>query len=169
MSSAAASTIDELLAHNRNLPDTPVGRREATPSRAVAIVTCMDARIDLGAALGLGAGEAHVLRNAGAAITEDVLRSLTLSQRRLGTREVMVIKHTDCGAQGLDEDDFIAELRHDAGATPEWAIGSFTDLDASVREAVGRVRSCPFLAHRDRVRGFVYDVATARVREVGVD
>jgi carbonic anhydrase len=121
------------------------------------------------AALGLDHGEAHILRNAGGVITDDVIRSLAVSQRRLGTREVMLIHHTDCGMQSLTDDGFRAELQEASGVAPAFAIESFTDLDADVRQSLLRVRRSPFLLHRDRVRGFVYDVDTHVLREVHVD
>jgi carbonic anhydrase len=159
--------IEEMLARSRALAE-PEGASGlgASPSRRLAIVTCMDCRIDLPAALGLAPGEAHVLRNAGGVVTDDVIRSLAISQRRLGTREVMLVHHTECGMEGLDEDELGAELREAAGSPPPFAIGSFADLEADVRESVQRVRRSPFLPHRDAVRGFVYDVATHRLREV---
>jgi len=164
------SAIDELIANNRARASTRPGEpAPAPPSRAVAIVTCMDARIDPIAALGLQPGEAHVLRNAGGAVTDDVIRSLAISQRLLGTREVMVIGHTRCGMQGLDEGGLRAELAEAAGAEPEWSIESFADLDSGVRESVARVRSSPFLLHRGRVRGFVYELETGRLREVSAE
>ena len=122
----------------------------------------MDSRLDVFAALGLGDGEAHVLRNAGGVITDDVIRSLAVSQRRLGTREVMLIHHTDCGMQSLTDDGFRAELQDATGVAPAFAIESFADVDADVRQSILRVRRSPFLSHRDRVRGFVYDVDTHR-------
>ena len=139
------------------------------PSRRLAIVTCMDCRIDLAAAMGLGNGEAHVLRNAGGAITDDVIRSLSIAQRKLGTREVMLIHHTDCGMEKLTDAGFRAELEEAAGAAPEFAIEAFEDVDEAVRESVLRVRRSPFIPHRDAVRGFVYDVDTRRLREVSAD
>jgi carbonic anhydrase len=162
------STVDELVANNRAFACASSNQRagDARPSRRVAVITCMDARIDVLAVLGLQPGEAHVLRNAGGIVTDDVLRSLVISQRRLDTREVMLIHHTCCGMQALDEDELRAELQRAAGATPAWAFGSFADLDADVRQSIARVRDCPFLAHRDRVRGFVYDVAARLLREV---
>jgi carbonic anhydrase len=144
-------------------------QRDARPSRRLAIVTCMDCRLDVFGALGLKDGEAHVLRNAGGVVTDDVIRSLAISQRRLGTREVMLVHHTDCGMEKLDEEEFRAELREAAGAEPGFAIESFPDVEANVRESVLRVRRSPFLPHRDAVRGFVYDVATHRLREVAVE
>jgi carbonic anhydrase len=163
-------TIEELLANNRRFAEPLADRHlEVEPSRRLAIVTCMDSRLDVFAALGLGDGEAHVLRNAGGVITDDVIRSLAVSQRRLGTREVMLIHHTDCGMEALTDDGFRAELQEATGVAPAFAIESFTDLDADVRQSILRVRRSAFLLERDRVRGFVYDVDTHRLREVRVD
>jgi carbonic anhydrase len=165
----AATMIDELLANNRELAVPPAERHlDARPSRRLAVVTCMDSRLDVFAALGLGDGEAHVLRNAGGVITDDVIRSLAVSQRRLHTREVMLIHHTDCGMQTLTDDGFRAELLQATGVAPAWAIESFSDVDADVRQSILRVRRSPFLPHREGVRGFVYDVHTHRLREVHV-
>ena len=136
------------------------------PSRRLAIVTCMDCRLDLGAALSLQPGEAHVLRNAGGVVTDDVIRSLAISQRRLGTREVMLIHHTDCGMETLTDEGFRVELEEATGLVPEFPIESFTRVDDSVRESIRRVHHSPFIPHRDAVRGFVYDVETHRLREV---
>jgi carbonic anhydrase len=164
------SAIDELIANNQAfaaaLPDRQL---DARPSLQVAIVTCMDARLDVVAALGLRDGEAHVLRNAGGVITDDTIRSLAISQRRLGTREVMLIHHTRCGMQTLTDDGFRAELQEATGVAPAFAIESFTDLDADLRQSILRVRRSPFLLHRDLVRGFVYDVDSGQLREVHVD
>jgi len=159
--------IDELVANNRafaaSLPDVHLDVR---PSRRLAIVTCMDSRLDVFAALGLRDGEAHVLRNAGGVITDDVIRSLAVSQRRLGTRAVMLVHHTDCGMQALTDDGFRRELQEATGVAPAFAIESFTDLDADVRQSILRVRRSDFVPHRDNVRGFVYDVDTHALREV---
>jgi carbonic anhydrase len=161
--------IDELVANNRSFAASlPARHLDVRPSRRLAIVSCMDSRLDVFAALGLGDGEAHVLRNAGGVITDDVIRSLAVSQRRLGTREVMLIHHTDCGMQTLTDDGFRAELQQSTGVAPAFAIESFSDLDADVRQSVRRVRRSPFLPHRDRVRGFVYDVDTHELREIVV-
>ncbi len=160
-------TIEQLLTNNRAFAAGLDARHlDVRPSRRLAIVTCMDSRLDVFAALGLGGGEAHVLRNAGGVITDDVIRSLAVSQRRLGTREVMLIHHTDCGLMKLTDDGFRAELQEDAGIAPSFAIESFDDLDADVRQSILRVRRSPFLLHRDAVRGFVYDVDTHALREV---
>jgi carbonic anhydrase len=161
------SAIDELLASNRAFAASPPARPlDARPTRQLAVVTCMDCRIDVYAMLGLRVGEAHILRNAGGVITDDMLRSLTISQRRLGTREVMLVHHTKCGMQILTEDGFRAELLQETGMTPAFAIESFADLDADVRQSILRVCRCAFLPHRDAVRGFVYDVDTGKLREI---
>lgn len=163
----SVDAIDELLANNEAFAaDLPAKHLDVRPSRRLAIVSCMDSRLDVFAALGLGDGEAHVLRNAGGVITDDVIRSLAVSQRRLGTREVMLIHHTDCGMQSLSDDGFRAELQEATGVAPAFAIESFSDVDADVRQSILRVRRSLFVPHRDCVRGFVYDVDTHRLREV---
>ncbi len=162
-------TIDELLANNATFADSlSPAHLDVRPRRKLAIVTCMDSRLDVFAALGLKDGEAHILRNAGGVITDDAIRSLAVSQRRLGTREVMLIHHTDCGMLTLTDDGFRAELQQDTGVAPAFAIESFSDLDADVRQSVLRVRRSPFVPHREVVRGFVYDVDSHRLREVEV-
>jgi carbonic anhydrase len=161
--------IDELVGNNRAFADAlPSHHLDVRPRRRLAVVTCMDSRLDVFAALGLQDGEAHVLRNAGGVITDDVIRSLAVSQRRLGTRAVMLIHHTDCGMQALTDDGFRAELQEATGVAPAFAIESFTDVEADVRQSVRRVRRSPFLLHTDLVRGFVYDVDSHRLREVEV-
>ncbi len=160
-------TIDELLANNREFAAALAERHlDVRPARRLAIVTCMDSRLDVFAALGLADGEAHVLRNAGGIITDDVIRSLAISQRLLGTTEVMLIHHTDCGMEKISDDGFRAELQEATGVTPAFAIESFTDVEADVRQSILRVRRSSFLPHRETVRGFVYDVDTHRLREV---
>jgi carbonic anhydrase len=164
------NAIDDLIANNRTFAaGLPTLHLDVRPSRRLAIVTCMDSRLNVFAALGLRDGEAHVLCNAGGVITDDVIRSLAVSQRRLGTREVMLIHHTDCGMEALTDDGFRAELQEATGVAPAFAIESFTDLDADVRQSILRVRRSAFLPERDRVRGFVYDVDTHRLREVRID
>jgi carbonic anhydrase len=164
------SVIDELVANNESFAASlPTTHLDVHPSRGLAVVTCMDSRLDVFAALGLGDGEAHVLRNGGGVITDDVIRSLAVSQRRLGTREVMLIHHTDCGMQKLTDDGFRAELQEATGVAPAFAVESFVDVDADVRQSILRVRRSPFLPHRDQVRGFVYDVDTHRLHEVDAD
>jgi carbonic anhydrase len=164
------SVIDELVANNASFAASlPTKHLDVHPSRQLAIVTCMDSRLDVFAALGLHDGEAHVLRNAGGVITDDVIRSLAVSQRRLGTREVMLIHHTDCGMQKLTDDGFRAELQEATGVSPAFAIESFADPEADVRQSILRVRNSPFLPHREEVRGFVYDVDTHRLHEIAAD
>jgi len=160
-------TIDSLLENNKEFADGAGEQHlDVEPQRHLAIVTCMDSRLDVFAALGLGHGEAHVLRNAGGIITDDVIRSLALSKRRLGTREEMLIQHEDCGMQKITEDGFRMELQETTGIAPSFAIESFTDVEEDVRQSIRRVRASPFLPHRDVVRGFVYEVDTHRLREV---
>jgi carbonic anhydrase len=164
------TVIDALLANNREHAEQLESvHLPVEPSTQLAIVTCMDSRLDVFAALGLAIGEAHILRNAGGVITDDVIRSLAISQRRLGTREVMLIHHTDCGMQKLTDDGFRAELLQSTGTAPAFAIESFTDVDEDVRQSIRRVQRSEFLLHRETVRGFVYDVDTQCLREVAAD
>jgi carbonic anhydrase len=161
------SGADDLLANNARFVERfATGHLDVKPARKLAIVACMDSRLDVFGALGLRLGEAHVIRNAGGIVSDDVIRSLAISQRRLGTEEIVVIQHTDCGMLKITDDGFRAELLDATGIAPGFAIESFTDLDANVRQSLGRLRSSPFLAHRDRIRGFVYDVDTGELREV---
>jgi carbonic anhydrase len=163
-------TIDQLLENNQAFAAGLSERHlDVEPQRHLAVVTCMDSRLDVFAALGLSQGEAHVLRNAGGVITDDVIRSLAISQRRLGTREVMLIHHNDCGMQKITDDGFRMELQETTGIAPAFAIESFVDIDEDVRQSIRRVRSSPFLPHREVVRGFVYDVDTHRLREIEVE
>jgi carbonic anhydrase len=138
----------------------------ARPAKAVAVVTCMDCRVDPLSALGLKPGDAHVLRNAGGVVTDDVIRSLAISQRRLGTRAITLVHHTDCGMLTLTDDSFRAELQAETGMAPPFAIESFTDIEDDVRQSILRIRSSPFLLHRDEVSGFVYDVENGQLRQV---
>ncbi|WP_433036832.1 beta-class carbonic anhydrase [Actinomycetospora sp. CA-053990] len=161
------STTDELLAANTSFAEgfsTP--GLPGPPSRGVAVVACMDARLDVYRVLGLGDGEAHVIRNAGGVVTDDVLRSLAVSQRKLSTREVVLIHHTKCGMATFTDDDFVAELEADTGQRPTWVPGTFPDTEQDVRDSLAAVRGCPFLVHTDGVRGFVYDVDTGSLTEV---
>jgi carbonic anhydrase len=160
--------IDELLAAQEKRSSQDLGRLAARPTRQLAIVTCMDCRVDIPAALGLELGEAHVLRNAGGVVSDDMIRSLAISQRRLGTEEIAIVHHSECGMQSITDDGFRAELQEATGMAPPFAIESFTDLDTDVRQSVLRVRSSPFLLHRDRVRGFIYELESGRLREVTV-
>lgn len=160
------SVTDKLVAANRRYAEdfTDPGM-DARPVRQVAVVACMDARLDLHAALGLDLGDCHTIRNAGGVVTDDIIRSLTISQRALGTRAVVLIQHTGCGLLQLTE-DFRDELAQEVGQKPSWAVESFKDLDRNVRQSVARVRTSPFLLHTDDVRGFVFDVTTGLLREV---
>ncbi|MEU7031009.1 beta-class carbonic anhydrase [Streptomyces sp. SBR177] len=138
---------------------------DARPVQRVAVVACMDARLDLHAALGLELGDCHTIRNAGGVVTDDVIRSLTISQRALGTRSVMLVHHTNCGLESLTE-DFRHELEDEVGQRPAWAVEAFRDVEQDVRQSMQRVRTSPFLPHTDDVRGFVFDVTTGLLREI---
>ena len=162
--------IDELLENNRAFAASlPEQHFDVRPSRKLTIVTCMDSRLDVFQALGLDIGEAHILRNAGGVITSDMIRSIAISQRKLGTEEIMLIHHTNCGMQTITDDGFRAELQEATGVAPAFAIESFIDLDSDVRQSILRVRRSDFIPHRDNVRGFIYDVDTHALREVSVD
>lgn len=160
--------IDELVARHEAsvLRFTPPSVLSPRPVLHVAIVTCMDARIDLFQAFGLRLGDVHMLRNAGGLVTDDILRSLVLSQRKLGTTEVMVVQHTDCGLHGVHDADLVGELAAATGVEPPFAFGGFEDLEESVRTSLKRVRDCPWLTARHAIRGYVYDVDTAELRAV---
>lgn len=159
---------DEILDGNRRFAEQfTAADLPPAPARRVAVLVCMDARIDVLDALGLSVGDAHVVRNAGGVVTDDVIRSLALSQRRFGTREIVLVHHTNCGLEGLDEEEFKQELRAETGGEPAWSLGSFRDPYASVDESIRRLQSSPFLLHRDHIRGFVYDVRTGRLAGKG--
>jgi carbonic anhydrase len=161
------SAIDEVLEANRAFVSGYDGcRLPSPPARRLVILTCMDARIDPVRAFGLHEGDAHVLRNAGGVVTDDVIRSLMLSQRVLGTREIMLVHHTQCGAFGLRDHELSAEIEGETGVRPPFPLQGFTDLDADVRESMARLRSTPFLASKEAIRGFVYNVETGALREV---
>jgi len=136
------------------------------PGRRVAIVACMDARLNPYALLGLREGDAHIIRNAGGAVTPDVIRSLSISQRLLGTEEIVLIHHTGCGMLAFSDDEFRSALEQETGIRPEWSAETFADLDAGVRQSIARIKASPFLPRTDSVRGFVYEVETGRLREV---
>jgi carbonic anhydrase len=159
---------DELLRNNAAYAaafDMSGLRRD--PAKRLAVVTCMDARIDPHRILGLHEGDAHVIRNAGGVVTDDVIRSLTISQRLLRTEEIVVVMHTDCGMQGLADAEFRARVQSEAGLRPPWATEGFFDLEQAVREGLLRLRTNPFLADRSKIGGFIYDVETGRLRQVG--
>jgi carbonic anhydrase len=159
--------VDELLANNeayvRQFADEDLA---LAPRRHLAIVACMDSRMDIFEMLGLAHGDAHVIRNAGGVVTDDVIRSLVLSQRLLGTREILLIHHTNCGLQSIDEAEFKAELEAESGMKPWWALECFTDPYADVRQSINRLRHSPFVLHKDHISGFVYDVADGRLHGV---
>ncbi len=136
------------------------------PARKVAVVACMDARLNVYGLLGLEEGDAHVIRNAGGVVTSDEIRSLAISQRQLGTKEIVLIHHTDCGMTTFTDEAFSASIAEEVGIKPEWAPESFSDVDADVRQSIGRIKASPFVPHKDGIRGFVYDVATGSLREV---
>ncbi|WP_410647906.1 beta-class carbonic anhydrase [Amycolatopsis sp. cmx-4-54] len=160
------TSIDVLLKRNQELGDvTPGDRSSPRPSLQVAILTCMDARIRVFEMFGLIQGESHILRNAGGVVTDDMIRSLALSQRKLGTREVLIVQHTDCGLSMVTEDDFKDELEAASGLRPTWSVEAFREVEDSVRRSVQRVRRSDFLPHTDNVRGFVYDVKLGRLSE----
>ena len=136
------------------------------PGRRVAILACMDARLNLYGLLGLSEGDAHVIRNAGGVVTDDEIRSLAISQRLLGTEEIMLIHHTDCGMLTFADDDFRQGIQRETGIKPEWPAEAFDDLDEDVRQSIARIKASPFIPRTDSVRGFVYDVETGSLREV---
>ena len=160
------SVTDELLANNQRYAETHKGPLPLPPARGVAVIACMDARLNVYAALGLAEGDAHVIRNAGGVVTDDEIRSLAISQRLLGTREIILIHHTDCGMLTFTDDDFKAAIQADTGIKPPWAAEAFSDLDADVRQSMARIKVSPFVPHTDQVRGFVFDVATGQLNEV---
>jgi carbonic anhydrase len=160
------SVTDDLLANNEAYAAGFSGPLPMPPAKQVAVVACMDARLNVYAMLGLAEGEAHVIRNAGGVITADEIRSLTISQRLLGTREIVLIHHTDCGMLTFTDDEFHASIQADVGIKPEWAAETFADLDVDVRQSIARIKASPFVPHTDQVRGFVFDVASGKLREV---
>ncbi|MEA2251904.1 MAG: carbonic anhydrase [Solirubrobacteraceae bacterium] len=136
------------------------------PAKKVAVVACMDARLNPYGILGLQEGDAHVIRNAGGVVTDDEIRSLAISQRLLGTEEIVLIHHTGCGMLTFTDDDFKRAVQEDTGIKPEWAVEAFDDLDTDVRQSIARIKASPFIPRKDAVRGFVYEVETGRLREV---
>jgi carbonic anhydrase len=160
------SVIDNVIRANRAYTETFVGSRPTPPALHLTVVTCMDSRLDLFGALGLEIGDAHLIRNAGGVVTDDVLRSLAISQRLLGTREIIVIHHTECGMFNFDDVEFRYRLTKESGIEPEWRVPGFTDLELDVRQSVQRIKESLWLEHRSSVRGFIFDVATAEVTEV---
>ena len=160
------SAIDDYLARNAEYAPTHVGGQPVAPGQHAAVVACMDSRMRIFPMLGMTGGEAHVIRNAGGVVTDDVIRSLAISQRLLGTREIMLIHHTDCGLAKTTEDDFKGAIEAETGIRPPWAVEAFTDAAADVRQSIGRLKASPFIPHKDVIRGFVFDVATGKLSEV---
>jgi carbonic anhydrase len=161
------SAITELLTQNQSYAaGFDQGDLSLAPALKVAVVACMDARINVYAILGLGEGEAHVIRNAGGVVTDDVIRSLSISQRLLGTEEIALIHHTGCGMLSFNDDEFRAAVERDTGIRPPWAAEAFSDVEADVRQSMARIQASPFVPHKDRIRGLVYEVETGRLREV---
>jgi carbonic anhydrase len=161
------TATDELLANNEAYAGSfGKGNLPLPPARKVAIVACMDARLNVYGALGLTEGDAHVIRNAGGVVTDDEIRSLAISQRLLGTEEIILIHHTDCGMLTFTDDEFKNSIQQETGIKPEWAAESFSDLEADVRQSIARIKASPFIPRKDSVRGFVYEVETGRLREV---
>jgi carbonic anhydrase len=161
------SATDDLLKNNEayaagfDKGDLPI-----PPAKGVAVIACMDARLNVSKILGLEEGDAHVIRNAGGVVTDDEIRSLAISQRLLGTTEVILMHHTDCGMLTFSDDEFRQQIQDDTGIKPDWPAEAFADLDVDVRQSVARITSNPFLPHTDKVRGFVYEVESGRLREV---
>ena len=158
---------DEVLEANRSYAQSfDKGDLPTPPGRRFALVTCMDARLDPAKILGLEEGDAHVIRNAGGVATEDAIRSLTISQRLLGTEEIVLLHHTDCGMVTFSDDGFRRDIEEETGIRPSWSAEAFTDPAADVRQSVNRIKASPFIPRTDRVRGFVFDVATGGLEEV---
>jgi carbonic anhydrase len=160
------SVADEYLTKNKSYAETAASGVLGRPSRHVAVVACMDARLDVAGLLGMSNGEAHVMRNAGGAVTDDMIRSLAISQRLLGTTEIILIHHTDCGMLKTSDDEFKSAIEAETGIRPPWAVEAFRDVAADVRQSVARLKASPFIPHKDAIRGLVFDVATGRLDEV---
>jgi carbonic anhydrase len=161
------SNTDDLLANNeRYATSFDKADLPRAPAKRVAVVACMDARLSVYRALGLEEGDAHVIRNAGGVVTDDAIRSLAISQRLLGTEEIILIHHTGCGMLTFSDDEFSASIERDTGIKPGWAAEAFADLDASVRQSIARIKASPFIPRKDSIRGFVYEIESGRLREV---
>jgi carbonic anhydrase len=160
------SVTDEYLKNNEAYAAQFSGPLPLPPANHVAVVACMDARLNVYGILGLQEGESHVIRNAGGVVTDDEIRSLAISQRLLGTTEIILIHHTDCGMLTFTDDAFKRSIQDETGIKPEWAAEAFTDLDEDVRQSIARIKASPFIPHKDAIRGFVFDVATGKLNEV---
>jgi carbonic anhydrase len=157
---------DELLANNAAYAQTFAGPLPLRPSKQVAVLACMDARLDVYRILGLNDGESHVIRNAGGVVTDDEIRSLAISQRLLGTKEIILIHHTDCGMLTFTDDGFKQSIQDELGIKPAWAAEAFDDLAIDVRQSIARIRANPFIPNKDSIRGFIFDVGTGKLAEV---
>jgi carbonic anhydrase len=158
---------DDLVARNARYADTLDGTHfDVRPSRQLAVIACMDSRMDIFSILGLENGEAHIIRNAGGAVTDDTIRSVCLSQRFLGTREIILLHHTDCGLYNLDENEFRAELQDELGVRPTWTLEAFTDPYADTLQSIRRLELSPFVKHTEVIQGYVYNVDTGRLDQV---
>jgi carbonic anhydrase len=160
------TVTDELLANNAEYAASFSGLLPLPPAKHLAVVACMDARLDVYRILGLNEGDAHVIRNAGGVVTDDEIRSLTISQRLLGTTEIILIHHTDCGMLTFTDDEFKASIHAEVGIKPHWSAEAFSDLEDDVRQSIARIQASPFVPHKESVRGFVFDVATGKLNEV---
>ena len=160
------SVTDEFLRNNAAYAEQFAGPLPMPPSRHIAVVACMDARLNVYGILGLKEGESHVIRNAGGVVTDDEIRSLAISQRLLGTTEIILIHHTDCGMLTFTDDAFKRAIQDETGIKPPWSAESFTDLEEDVRQSIARIKASPFIPHKDAIRGFVFDVATGKLNEV---
>ncbi len=161
------TVTDELLQNNESYAaGFDKGELPMPPGKQTAVLACMDARLNVYGILGLQEGEAHVIRNAGGVATDDAIRSLVISQRLLGTREIILIHHTDCGMLTFTDDTVKRQIQDEVGIKPEFALEAFPELDEDVRQSIARIKSNPFIPHTDQVRGFVYEVETGKLREV---
>ncbi|RVW01775.1 beta-class carbonic anhydrase [Rhodococcus spongiicola] len=163
------TVTDEYLENNKRYAETFSGPLPMPPSKRVAVLACMDARLDVYRMLGLAEGEAHVIRNAGGVVTDDEIRSLAISQRLLGTREIILIHHTDCGMLTFTDDEFKRTIQDETGVKPAWAAEAFPDVDEDVRQSLRRIQASPFVTLTESLRGFVFDVATGKLNEVALD
>ena len=160
------TVTDQYLENNKKYAANFQGPLPLPPKNQIAVLACMDARINVYAALGIQEGESHVIRNAGGVVTDDEIRSLAISQRLLGTKEIILIHHTDCGMLTFSDDGFKKSIQEETGIKPEWAAEAFSDLDEDVRQSIARIKQSPFIPHTDHVRGFVFDVGTGLLNEV---
>jgi carbonic anhydrase len=160
------SVTDEYLRNNAAYAEQFGGPLPLPPAKGTAVVACMDARLNVYAILGLNEGESHVIRNAGGVVTDDAIRSLAISQRLLGTTEIVLIHHTDCGMLTFTDDPFKRSIQDETGIKPAWAAEAFADLDEDVRQSIARIKASPFIPRKDAIRGFVFDVATGKLNEV---